>query len=84
MVLKRLRDITVATIHEGLNKIENPVVMLNQYLRDLEEEISRAKDSITKQIMLENIFQKNKKEFCYYIESGACLAHYGVENTAQH
>ncbi|MGO4887327.1 PspA/IM30 family protein [Anaerobacillus sp. MEB173] len=58
MVLKRLRDMTVATINEGLDKIENPVVMLNQYMRDLEVEIVKAEQAITKQIVMKNRFEQ--------------------------
>lgn len=49
-VFKRLRDLTVASIHEMLDKVEDPVVMLNQYLRDMEEEIAKAEVTVAKQI----------------------------------
>ncbi|WP_096201465.1 PspA/IM30 family protein [Bacillus sp. FJAT-45350] len=62
MVFRRIRDITMATIHEGLNQIENPVSMLNQYLRDLDEEINKGKEAITKQMMLESKFQNQQQE----------------------
>lgn len=58
MVLKRMRDILVATIHEGLDKIENPVVMINQYLRDMEAEIDRAKASVVKHKTLAESFMR--------------------------
>lgn len=58
MVFKRMRDIFVATINEGLDKVENPVVMINQYLRDMENEIGKAKSSIVRQKTLEESFRR--------------------------
>ncbi|TCP18632.1 phage shock protein A (PspA) family protein [Scopulibacillus darangshiensis] len=62
MVFKRMRDIVTATIHEGLDKIENPQVMLKQYLRDVDSEISKAKHTIIKQQTLEKGFQSKMME----------------------
>ena len=39
-IFKRMKDITKASLHEALDKLEDPVVMLNQYLRDMEQEIN--------------------------------------------
>lgn len=52
-IFKRVRDITVASIHEMLDKVEDPVAMLNQYLRDLESEISNAELALSRQIAIE-------------------------------
>lgn len=62
MVFKRIRDITMATIHESLDAVENPIAMLNQYLRDMEEEIQRAEQSIVKQTMIEKKFNEYKTQ----------------------
>lgn len=47
MVLKRIRDMFVASVHEGLDKMENPKVMLNQYVRDMESDIAKANNCET-------------------------------------
>ncbi|WP_054949075.1 PspA/IM30 family protein [Numidum massiliense] len=52
-IFKRFRDITVATINEALDKVEDPVAMLNQYMRDMESEISRAEVAIARQNAME-------------------------------
>jgi lia operon protein LiaH len=57
MVLKRIGDMISASIHEGLDQIENPRVMLNQYLREMEDEVAKAKHAIVKQQTLERGFQ---------------------------
>lgn len=56
-----MRDITLATIHEGLDQLENPVVMLNQYLRDMEQEIKKAEKSLTKQMLLLESFKREEQ-----------------------
>lgn len=49
-VFQRITDMTKASIHEVLDKVEDPILMLNQYLRDMEEEIAKAEVTVAKQI----------------------------------
>lgn len=49
-IFKRLKDMTKASLNDMLDKIEDPVVMLNQYLRDMETEIHQAEVTVAKQI----------------------------------
>ncbi|HEX7064028.1 MAG TPA: PspA/IM30 family protein [Bacillales bacterium] len=62
MVLKRIGDMISATINEGLDQVENPRVMLNQYLRDMESEVAKAKHAIVKQRSLEQSFRRRMEE----------------------
>ncbi|WP_338443202.1 PspA/IM30 family protein [Bacillus spizizenii] len=62
MVLKRMRDMFVASVHEGLDKMENPKVMLNQYVRDMESDIAKAKQTIVKQHTIAYQFKKKYEE----------------------
>ncbi len=62
MALKRLRDMFVASINEGLDKIENPRVMLNQYVRDMESDIAKAKHTIVKQQTIVQSFKGKYEE----------------------
>lgn len=39
-------SMTKAAANEILGKMENPVTMLNHYLRDLDEEIARAEQNM--------------------------------------
>lgn len=50
---KRLKTITEATLNDLLDKAEDPVKMLNQYLRDMGEEINTAEVAVAKQIAVE-------------------------------
>jgi len=61
-VFQRLRDMTVASIHEMLDKVEDPVVMLNQYLRDMEEEIAKAEVTVARQIAEERKLKQRLDE----------------------
>ncbi|MBM7569117.1 PspA/IM30 family protein [Paenibacillus sacheonensis] len=49
-IFKRMKDMTKASVHELLDKMEDPVVMLNQYLRDMEAEIHAAELTVAKQM----------------------------------
>jgi len=41
-ILNRIATLTKAALHEGLNKLEDPMLLTGQYLRDLEDEIYTA------------------------------------------
>lgn len=49
-IFKRMKDMTKASMNEVLDKMEDPVVMLNQYLRDMESEIHAAEVTVAKQM----------------------------------
>lgn len=70
MVLKRIRDMFVASVHEGLDKMENPKVMLNQYVRDMESDIAKAKQTIVKQHTIAYQFKKNMKKPLKWLANG--------------
>ncbi|WP_052416067.1 PspA/IM30 family protein [Paenibacillus sp. FSL R5-0912] len=41
-IFQRITTLTKAAIHEGLNKLEDPMLLTGQYLRDLEDKITDA------------------------------------------
>ncbi|GGG04577.1 PspA/IM30 family protein [Paenibacillus aceti] len=45
-IFERISNITKATVHEVLNKLEDPVLMTGQYLRNMEEDIRTAEENI--------------------------------------
>lgn len=61
-IFKRLRDLTAASINDLLDKAEDPVKMLNQFLRDMEEDIVEAESAVAKQIAIEKKFQQQYQE----------------------
>ncbi|WP_161783548.1 PspA/IM30 family protein [Paenibacillus tyrfis] len=48
-VLTRLSDLSRAAAHEALSKLEDPVMMLNHYLRTMKEEIDEVQRTLNKQ-----------------------------------
>jgi phage shock protein A len=61
-IFKRIRDISAAAINDMIDKAEDPVKMLNQYLRDMEDDISDAEISVAKQIAIEKKFKHQYEE----------------------
>ncbi|WP_138495315.1 PspA/IM30 family protein [Paenibacillus pinistramenti] len=61
-VFKRIKDITKASVNELLDKVEDPIVMLNQYLRDMEAEIREAEVTVAKQMANERRMKQRLDE----------------------
>lgn len=61
-IFKRLRDLTMASINDLLDKAEDPVKMLNQFMRDMEEDIRDAEAAVAKQIAIEKKFKQQMDE----------------------
>ncbi|UVI31357.1 PspA/IM30 family protein [Paenibacillus spongiae] len=61
-IFKRMKDMTKASVHEMLDKMEDPVVMLNQYLRDMEGEIHTAEVTVAKQMANERRMKQRLEE----------------------
>ncbi|KRE32862.1 PspA/IM30 family protein [Paenibacillus sp. Soil724D2] len=56
-IFKRVKDIALADINEILDKMENPIYMIKQYLRELEEQIATAKNALANQLIAERKFE---------------------------
>lgn len=67
-VFKRLKTITEATLNDLLDKAEDPVKMLNQYLRDMEEEINDAEVAVAKQIAIEKKLKQRLNDASSMVE----------------
>ncbi|TDA65691.1 MAG: PspA/IM30 family protein [Clostridia bacterium] len=61
-LFKRIRDVSLANINALLDKAEDPVKMLDQYLRDMEEDIADAETGVAKQIALEKRLKQQVDE----------------------
>lgn len=61
-VFSRIKDMTKASLHELLDKVEDPIIMLNQYLRDMEEEIAKAEVTVARQIASERKLKERGEE----------------------
>lgn len=73
-ILQRVMNMTKAAANEMLDKMENPVMMLNHYLRDLDEEIERAEGMLAKQQVQERLMGSKLDELhaqAHYYEGKA-------------
>jgi phage shock protein A len=61
-VFQRIKDMTKASINELLDKVEDPIKMLNQYIRDMEEEIAQAEVAVAKQMANERRLKQRLDE----------------------
>ncbi|RNB70880.1 PspA/IM30 family protein [Brevibacillus panacihumi] len=67
-IFKRLRDLTVASVNDALDSMEDPVVMLNQYMRDMEVEIGQVEVAVARQVALEKKFRQQWEEATALVE----------------
>lgn len=53
-IFKRVKTIAKADMNGWLDKLEDPIVMLNEYSREMEQEIVKAQRALSRQIFVEN------------------------------
>lgn len=61
-IFKRIGDMTRASLNEVLDRVEDPVIMLNQYLRDMEGEIHEAERTVAKQMASEQMTKQRAEQ----------------------
>lgn len=61
-LLNRIANITKASLHEVLNKLENPVMMTGQYLRNLEEDLRIAENMLREQRIAASVAERKSTE----------------------
>jgi len=52
-IFKRVKTIVQSDVHGFLDRIEDPVNMVKQYIRDLEEQLDHAAEALTQQLLVE-------------------------------
>lgn len=73
-VFQRIKDMTKASINEMLDKVEDPIKMLNQYIRDMEEEIAQAEVTVAKQMANERRLKQRLDEMNRLVQDREELA----------
>lgn len=56
-LFRRVKDLVTADVHDAIDKLENPVVMLKQYMRDVEEQIGKAQHALADQLFMEKKYE---------------------------
>lgn len=78
-LFKRLRDLTMSNLNALLDKAEDPVKMLDQYLRDMEEDIQEAEVAVAKQIAIEKKMKQQHEEAQALVEKREAQALQALE-----
>ena len=86
-VFKRISDLTKASVNELLDKVEDPIVMLNHYIREMEEEIAKAEVTVAKQMANERRLKQRVDELARISEDreakAAAALRSGLEEAAK-
>lgn len=56
-IFKRTKDIALAEINDLLDSCENPMAMLKQYIREVEEQINKAEVVLSNQLYIEKKYE---------------------------
>ncbi|MBY9080806.1 PspA/IM30 family protein [Paenibacillus sp. HN-1] len=62
-ILDRIATLTKAALHEGLNRLEDPVMMTGQYLRDLDDQIADAERRSRDMETAARLLERRLKEY---------------------
>ncbi|RSL33713.1 PspA/IM30 family protein [Salibacterium salarium] len=57
-IFKRLKDVTLSNMNALLDRAEDPEKLLDQYLLDMEKDMTEAEKSVAQQISIEKKFKK--------------------------
>ena len=53
-IFKRIKTIAKADINGLLDGLEDPIAMLNEYSREMEQEMAKAQNALSRQLFVEN------------------------------
>lgn len=73
-IFERITTLTKAAIHEGLNKLEDPVLLTGQYLRDLEDKIGNAESKQRELKVTASVLERRKAEYQAQADSSEAAA----------
>ncbi|MFC4778617.1 PspA/IM30 family protein [Paenibacillus sp. GCM10023252] len=61
-IFKRMRDLTLSNLYSLIEKAEDPIKLTDQYIRDMQEDLSDAEKAVAAQIALEKKFKQLYEE----------------------
>jgi phage shock protein A len=56
-IFQRIKHIAVADVHNFLDTFEDPISMVKQYLRELEEQLGKAQQALSNQVIIEKRYE---------------------------
>ncbi|MCM3587542.1 PspA/IM30 family protein [Mesobacillus maritimus] len=78
-IFTRIKNIISADFNDALDRVEDPVAMLKQHLREMEEEIQRAHASLANQLYIEKKYEAILKETSDVVQKRKRQAELAVE-----
>ncbi len=82
-LLKRVKNVVLADLHELVDKFEDPISMTKQYLRDLEEQIEKAQHALAQQFIVERRYEALIQQAEEIVEKRARQAKLAVERNEE-
>jgi len=82
-LFKRVSDNIRANLNSLLDKAEDPEIMLNQYLRDMEEDIAEAEVAVAKQLAVAWKFKVQLDDLLVQIEKREAQAIEAIKNNRE-
>ncbi|WP_171687008.1 PspA/IM30 family protein [Paenibacillus planticolens] len=82
-IFKRMNDIAMANIHEVLDKMENPLSMIKQYIRELEEKITEAKLALSNQLLAERKYEVMITELNHLVHTRIRQANMAIDRNEE-
>ncbi|AUJ25046.1 phage shock protein A [Virgibacillus dokdonensis] len=76
---KRMKTVVESELNAALDKAEDPVKMLDQFMRDMEEDIREAESAVAKQIANEKMMQRKYEDAKKMVEKREDQAMKAVE-----
>lgn len=82
-IFKRVNDIAMANINEVLDKMENPLSMVKQYIRELEEKIAEAKVALSNQLIAERKYEVMITELDHIVQKRIRQANIAIDRNEE-
>ncbi|MDR6878777.1 PspA/IM30 family protein [Bacillus sp. 3255] len=82
-IFKRVNDIAMAGIHEVLDKMENPLSMVKQYIRELEGKLMEAKLALSNQLLAERKYEVIIAELEHLVQKRTRQANIAIDRNEE-
>ncbi|MBE2949951.1 PspA/IM30 family protein, partial [Anoxybacillus flavithermus] len=82
-ILKRVKHVVLADLHDMIDKCEDPIRMTKQYIRELEEQLEQAQQALAQQFVLEQKYERLIADAKEMIEKRARQAKLAVEKNEE-
>ncbi|MGX1983994.1 phage shock protein A (PspA) family protein [Thermolongibacillus altinsuensis] len=82
-LFKRVKNVMLADLHDLIDKLEDPISMTKQYLRELEEQMEKAQRALAQQFAIERRYEQLIQQAEEMIEKRARQAKLAVEKNEE-